>query len=929
MRYLLSSLSLLIITLSLMVSGCVSHGEGEKLQLVANLPDAQEGVSYLFNIVADKQPSDVGVRCVIVIPQKAPPGYTLGLPQGIQLTPNGLLKGKPTKSGNYYFSVHAQLLTEPRKYHKETVKRADYTLAVRGFELASTVPEGLQDVTYSFNLIASKTPSDTKIECELQSGGVLPNGLSLTTSGADAGLLSGTPTESGVFNFTIRAWVSGHPTNYKEQAYKIVINTFEWARAITAASDNCTKPDVAVEPNGKAHAVWLRYVAANNANVLVYASKPETPEIATTDLTVATSEDVKFAAIGVGQVNGIDTASVAWISLGGGTVKVKFATSNDWVGSLQEYGLSSATAEGECDVIYTNDWYVVFTVRNGATNGVFIWQPATSNVSQIASGDNFTAPRIAVDSSGNLIVVVHNSSTYGVKLFVQNDANWDEYEVSTNGVQPDLCVDNDVAHIVWSESVSGTWRVYYRQFANGAFVGDSIDLCEGEKPRIVKSLETNSFYLFFVRSNGTYYLPYWAALMNGAVYHEKALSDYTPPLQSADTDSLAVVARNNELSEKEVLILLQDIEAGNGIIRWSAYTPHAWSYPEEIPPAVSGNQCYYPAMVVAADGTKYALWTEYTGAYPDGENDLFLSINNGSGWSKPINVSNSPTKRSWHVVATLTPTGKLAFVWYEQPAGTNDAQIHYGDYDYTTPGDVYIENIYPSNNYTVWPSIVVGSDGTTHITFRGKNASNIKVVFYTKGGPSNWAVAEQISFKPDGSDPQEASLPRAFGVDENGIVYTVWCEKATTATDKGPYYTDNATGTWANGLYIEDQPNRGGDRGNLVLTGNGKLAMWQSAGKIRWRYHNGTEWLSSVGDISLNAADIFAASDGKRRASLIFTSSTKVVEAIFDIATLSWLCRVISVENQTGSYFKTSYSLDGSLYACWTENYKVKWSRWR
>ncbi|MCX7703973.1 MAG: Ig domain-containing protein, partial [Planctomycetota bacterium] len=211
------------------LSGCgniTGKEESVGFTLVSSLPGFTVNVPYSANLVVNRTPPDSRVRITLLPHSNPPPGYQNRLPDGLSLSEGGILSGTPTEAGLFCFRVSARLLTNPLIYKKSTIKFQDYTLVVQGFEMETTVPEGIRDANYQFNLIASRNPADTEIECQIANGG-LPNGLTLTETGANAGLISGTPTESGVFNFTVRAWVSGFSTNYKEQAYSMAVNTFE------------------------------------------------------------------------------------------------------------------------------------------------------------------------------------------------------------------------------------------------------------------------------------------------------------------------------------------------------------------------------------------------------------------------------------------------------------------------------------------------------------------------------------------------------------------------------------------------------------------------------------------------------------------------------------------------------------------------------
>ncbi len=120
------------------------------------------------------------------------------LPPGITLDPTGILAGSPDQDGTYTFNVAAT------NGVGTPAVSAPITITVAG---ASTPPEFINDTppssatvgtpySYTFTASGSPTPNFTV------SSGSLPPGMSLQTL---TGILSGTPTTPGTYNFQIQA----------------------------------------------------------------------------------------------------------------------------------------------------------------------------------------------------------------------------------------------------------------------------------------------------------------------------------------------------------------------------------------------------------------------------------------------------------------------------------------------------------------------------------------------------------------------------------------------------------------------------------------------------------------------------------------------------------------------------------------------------
>ncbi len=116
--------------------------------------------------------------------------FSGALPAGLDLDGAGLVSGTPTTPGTYNFTVRAT---------------NDYGWSNRVFDLMVTqvpvfattnpLPSGQLGTPYSLQIVASGSPTFSLF------AGSLPDGLSLS----GAGLVNGTPTNTGAFNFTVRA----------------------------------------------------------------------------------------------------------------------------------------------------------------------------------------------------------------------------------------------------------------------------------------------------------------------------------------------------------------------------------------------------------------------------------------------------------------------------------------------------------------------------------------------------------------------------------------------------------------------------------------------------------------------------------------------------------------------------------------------------
>ena len=134
------------------------------------------------------------------------------LPNGTTLSSAGVLSGTPTASGTFDFTVQAGDSATP-------VANATKALSVSiapamAITTTSPLPTGTVGTAYSQSFSVT---GGTGLKTWSVSTGTLPDGLNLSSAGA----LSGTPTASGTFNFTVQATDAATATASKAMVVNI------------------------------------------------------------------------------------------------------------------------------------------------------------------------------------------------------------------------------------------------------------------------------------------------------------------------------------------------------------------------------------------------------------------------------------------------------------------------------------------------------------------------------------------------------------------------------------------------------------------------------------------------------------------------------------------------------------------------------------
>jgi FG-GAP repeat/Putative Ig domain len=152
--------------------------------------------------------------------------YTLSngaLPPGLSLSSNGLLKGTPTMQGTYQFTITATDLTSPCSPSRDytiTIGPPCTTLTID----PPTLPPGMKGSPYNETLMATGG-----VEPYVFSGksGRLPPGLGMSADG----VISGTPTRTGNFSFTVQVRDSNGCTGTAAYSIAITVPGIEFSRA--------------------------------------------------------------------------------------------------------------------------------------------------------------------------------------------------------------------------------------------------------------------------------------------------------------------------------------------------------------------------------------------------------------------------------------------------------------------------------------------------------------------------------------------------------------------------------------------------------------------------------------------------------------------------------------------------------------------------
>ena len=148
------------------------------------------------------------------------------LPSGIRMTvePSAIfLSGTPTALGKFNFSI--KVTTTAGTYTEK-----DYSLTVVAITTPSTLPDGFYNTSYTQPLLLPN-PTTESVDWSVVSGS-LPPGLILNPS---TGVISGTPSLAGQYQFTVHAAVGSAVCS---QTFSLRVQGINWANVVWSLIKN-------------------------------------------------------------------------------------------------------------------------------------------------------------------------------------------------------------------------------------------------------------------------------------------------------------------------------------------------------------------------------------------------------------------------------------------------------------------------------------------------------------------------------------------------------------------------------------------------------------------------------------------------------------------------------------------------------------------
>jgi hypothetical protein len=266
-----------------------------------------------------------------------------------------------------------------------------------------------------------------------------------------------------------------------------------------------------------------------------------------------------------------------------------------------------------------------------------------------------------------------------------------------------------------------------------------------------------------------------------------------------------------------------------------------WSEPVNL--SNSPTQSNNPSLAADPAGGVHAVWSEDTG---ENEGQIWYARLEGDTWSKPIDVLLTPGGSLPTYPALAADAGGLLHVVWQGGGRIYYSQAFAADVQSAwawTPAQPLVD----SQNFLSAPDLCVGAQGETYVGYAATigERSGIYVVRSPDGG-AHWGQESLVYANP--RDDRLVDKPRVE-VGPDGMLHVVWAESAypDTYPPLGIWYSSSADqgATWREPVLLAEGPYA--DPEIVTKAEHEVHVVWSGTGTDRFKFHswsadNGQTW---------------------------------------------------------------------------------------
>ncbi len=366
--------------------------------------------------------------------------------------------------------------------------------------------------------------------------------------------------------------------------------------------------------------------------------------------------------------------------------------------------------------------------------------PASLSDSISPDGQHAYDPQVAMDSSGNTVIVWHQYDGGITRIFKSEyrDGEWTHPTGPDDNISPDgwhallpqvAMNDSGSAVIVWRQYDGSNDQIFKSEYRGGewthpANLSDNIspDGGDAELPRVAMD-DLGNAVIVWEQSDGSLDRIFKSEYRDGTWTDPEGLDDYI----SLDAGGAELPQVAMDSSGNAVIAWLQSDGSRTQIFK-SEYRGGEWTHPANPSDNISPDGQYTFDPLVAMDdlGNAVIAWRQSDGS----RDQIFNSEYRGGEWTHPANLSDNISPDGWSAEfpqMAMDDSGNTVIVW-DQPDGSK-WQIFKSEYrggEWTNPADPS-DNISPDGQHALLPQVAMNDSGNAVVVWQQSDGSRNQI----------------------------------------------------------------------------------------------------------------------------------------------------------------------------------------------------------
>jgi hypothetical protein len=291
---------------------------------------------------------------------------------------------------------------------------------------------------------------------------------------------------------------------------------------------------------------------------------------------------------------------------------------------------------------------------------------------------------------------------------------------------PDIAVDNSGnLHVVWADTTSGNWEIYYAQKPSGGAWSAPVN--------ISNTAPGESFNSDIAVDNSGNICVVWQdyATSNWEIYYATSTDGviWSPPVNISNNLGVSAEPAIAIDNSGNLHVVWQDDSLTHNEIYYANSTDGGttWS-----PPVIITGDDYisvYPDIAIDSSSNLHVVWQD---GIPS---EIYYAISpDGSSWSHLVNISRNPSSNSRYPDIAIDSSSNLHVVWQDDSSGN-------WEICYATSADGVTwsapDNISNNSGNSYAPAIAIDNNDNPHVVWQEQvSASNWEIYYASAAIPT-------------------------------------------------------------------------------------------------------------------------------------------------------------------------------------------------